>query len=135
MKYKFSAEQYSEIKAAQKKNRDKQIENRLKMLALRCEGKHIQEIAEMTGFGQINKPKYLDFGGDGIVTVSKQLGHAQVSTTGDIYSLCDRESQSHRVHTVDEVGGSFSCSMAFPSRSKSLTGWAIVKGIMNPSLL
>lgn len=51
MKYKFSAEQYAEIKAAQKENRDKQIENRLKVLVLRCEGKRMKEIAEATGFG------------------------------------------------------------------------------------
>lgn len=51
MKYKFSSEQYAEIKAAQKANRDKQIENRLKVLALRCEGKSLKEIASATGFG------------------------------------------------------------------------------------
>ena len=51
MQYKFSAEQYAEIKVARKANRDKQIENRLKVLALRCEGKRMKEIAEATGFG------------------------------------------------------------------------------------
>ena len=50
MKYKFSSEQYAEIKAAQKANRDKQIENRLKVLVLRCEGKSLQEIASATGY-------------------------------------------------------------------------------------
>lgn len=50
MKYKISAEQYAEIKAAQKENRDKQIENRLKVLALRYEGKSLKEIAAATGF-------------------------------------------------------------------------------------
>lgn len=50
MKYKISAEQYSEIKAAQKANRDKQIGNRLKVLALRYEGKDLEEIAAATGF-------------------------------------------------------------------------------------
>ena len=34
MKYKFSAEQYAEIKSAQKRNWDKQIEKHLKVLAL-----------------------------------------------------------------------------------------------------
>ena len=50
MKYKICAEQYAEIKAAQKRNRDKQIENRLKVLALRYEGKSLNEIGEVTGF-------------------------------------------------------------------------------------
>ncbi len=50
MKYKIREEQYEEIKAAQKANRDKQIENRLKVLALRYEGKKLDEIAAATGF-------------------------------------------------------------------------------------
>ena len=54
MKYKFSSEQYAEIKAeikaAQKANREKQIKNRLKVLVLRCEGKSLQEIASATGY-------------------------------------------------------------------------------------
>ena len=50
MKYKISAEQYAEIKAAQKANRDKQIENRLKELALRYKEKSLKEIGEATGF-------------------------------------------------------------------------------------
>ena len=50
MKYKISDEQYGEIKSAQKANRDKQIENRLKVLALRYEGKKLEEIADATGF-------------------------------------------------------------------------------------
>lgn len=51
MKYKFNAEQYAEIKSAQKRNRDKQIEKRLNVLALRYEGRSIKEIEEATGFG------------------------------------------------------------------------------------
>ena len=50
MKYQFSKEQYAEIKAAKKANRDKQIDTRLKVLELRCEGKGIIEIAKETGF-------------------------------------------------------------------------------------
>lgn len=50
MKYKLSDEQYAEVKAAQKANREKQIENRLKVLAMRYEGKKMDEIAAATGF-------------------------------------------------------------------------------------
>jgi len=50
MKYKFKEEQYAEIKAARKANRDKQIDKRLEVLELRCEGRNQQEIAEKTGF-------------------------------------------------------------------------------------
>ena len=45
MKYQFNAEQYTEIIAAKKANRDKQIDARLNVLLLRCEGKSLVEIA------------------------------------------------------------------------------------------
>ena len=50
MKFKFNEEQYAEIKAARRANRDKRIEKRLEVLQLRCEGKSQQEIVEKTGF-------------------------------------------------------------------------------------
>ena len=50
MKYQFSTEQQEEIETARKENRDKQIENRLRVLSLRCEGKSLSEISRMTGF-------------------------------------------------------------------------------------
>lgn len=50
MKYKISEEEKTEIQNARKKNHDKQIDRRLKVLELRAEGKGLQEIAELTGF-------------------------------------------------------------------------------------
>ena len=50
MKYKFNEEQYKEIKAARKANKDKQIDKRLEVLELRCEGMSQQQIAEKTDF-------------------------------------------------------------------------------------
>ena len=50
MKYKFSEEQYLEIREARKKNRDKQTDKRLGVLELRCKGKGLEEIAKDTGF-------------------------------------------------------------------------------------
>ena len=50
MKYKFSEEQQAEIKAARRANRDKQIDKRLEVLELRCEGVSQKEIAEKTGY-------------------------------------------------------------------------------------
>lgn len=51
-KYEFSEENYAEIKAARKKNRDKQLDKRLLILELRCEGKGLMEIANITGFNK-----------------------------------------------------------------------------------
>ncbi len=50
MKYKFSEEQYKEIKITRKQNRDKQIDKRLQVLELRRQGKGLEEIANITEF-------------------------------------------------------------------------------------
>jgi transposase len=50
MKYRFTDEQYAEIKAARKANRDKRIEKRLQVLELRIEGKKLKDISATTGF-------------------------------------------------------------------------------------
>ena len=50
VKYCFSQKDYEQIKAARKKNRDKQIDRRLEVLELRCEGMSQSAIAEETGF-------------------------------------------------------------------------------------
>lgn len=73
MKYQFSKEQYAEIKAAKKANRDKQIDARLKVLELRCEGKGIIEIAKETGFHRSHVSglikKYFE---EGLTAISKK---------------------------------------------------------------
>lgn len=50
MKYQFSEVDYLKIKKARQKNRDKQLDRRLLVLELRCEGKTQKEIVEETGF-------------------------------------------------------------------------------------
>lgn len=52
MKYKFNEEQKEEIKAARRSSRDKQIEKRLEVPELRCNGVGQKEIAEKTGYHQ-----------------------------------------------------------------------------------
>ena len=50
MKYKFNEEHKAEIKAARQANRNKQIDRRLEVLELRCEGVSQKEISEKTGY-------------------------------------------------------------------------------------
>lgn len=50
MKNKLNEKQKEEIKAARQANRDKQIEKRLKVLELRCEGVSLKEVSEKTGY-------------------------------------------------------------------------------------
>ena len=45
MKYQISTEQKTAIEEARKNNKNKQVENRLKVLFLRSEGKTYKEIA------------------------------------------------------------------------------------------
>ena len=48
--YQISSEQKNELIAARKKNKDKNVERRLKVLILRSEGKKNKEIAQMCGY-------------------------------------------------------------------------------------
>ena len=52
MKYNFSESDREKIEKVRKVNRDKQIENRLKVLIMRCDGKKQKEISEVTGFAR-----------------------------------------------------------------------------------
>ena len=48
--YKFNEEQIEELKSAQKRNKDKNVEKRLNALLLRAEGKSRKEVAYITGY-------------------------------------------------------------------------------------
>ena len=73
MKYKFSAEQYAEIKSAQKRNWDKQIEKHLKVLAWRYEGTSIKETGKATGFGYAHITSLIrKYYGEGLQAISEK---------------------------------------------------------------
>ena len=57
MKYVFTEAEIAEIQEARRKNRDKNVDRRLKALELKAAGRSGQEIAEMTGYnsGYITK--------------------------------------------------------------------------------
>ena len=48
--YQFTEAEAAEIRAARKTNKDKKVENRLRALQMRAEGKKRSEICEITGF-------------------------------------------------------------------------------------
>ena len=54
-RYTFTLEETQEIKAARKKNRDKNVEKRLAALEMRAEGKQNKEIREITPAGQFDR--------------------------------------------------------------------------------
>ena len=54
-RYTFTLEETQEIKAARKKNRDKNVEKRLAALEMRAEGKQNKEIREIAVAGQFDR--------------------------------------------------------------------------------
>ena len=59
MKYQITTEQKHEIELARKKNKNKQTENRLKVLYLRSEGASYKEIIKATGYSKANIAKII----------------------------------------------------------------------------
>ncbi len=57
MKYRITTEQKQEIEQARKLNKNKRVENRLRVLVLRAEGTEVNEIAQITGYSRsyVNK--------------------------------------------------------------------------------
>ena len=50
MKYQFTREQYAEIQAARRANREKKTDKRLEVLELRSEGSSLKDISSEPGF-------------------------------------------------------------------------------------
>ncbi len=57
MKYRITTEQKQELEHARKVNKNKRVENRLRVLVLRAEGTELNEIAKITGYSRsyVNK--------------------------------------------------------------------------------
>ena len=57
MKYRITAEQKLELGQIRKLNKNKRVENRLRAIVLRAEGKELNEIAKITGYSRsyVNK--------------------------------------------------------------------------------
>ena len=52
--YRMNEEQKLEIEKARKENRDKRVENRLRVLSLKAEGATYKEIMTITGYSKAN---------------------------------------------------------------------------------
>ena len=59
VKYEITSEQQAEIEAARKKNRNKKIETKLRILSLRAEGKNLKEISKITEYHFTNVSKII----------------------------------------------------------------------------
>ena len=74
-KYKITAEQKQEIEKARKKNKDKRVEAKLKVLSLRAEGLKSKAISEATGYN----PAYIS------TLVSKYIHDGLEAIVGNHY--------------------------------------------------
>lgn len=84
--YQFTEEQITELKAATKKNKDKNIEKRLKSLLLRGEGVKRSEVSEKTGFS--------------VAHITKLTSHYQKDGIGAIVE--NHYSGNHRILSFEE---------------------------------
>ena len=104
MKYKFTEEDRKKIEKARKMNRDKQTENRLKVLSMRCDGKKQEEIAEATGFVRSHvcdiKRKYFEQGLSAISEKHYQSNHRNMSIAEETAFLAPYQEETEQGHVL-----------------------------------
>lgn len=127
MKYIISEEGKIEIKNARKKNHDKQIDRRLRVLELRGEGKGLQEIAELTGFHRSHVSnllkKYSEEGLEAISSKHYKANRRNMSVEEEAAFLESYTQQGEEGHVIDireieaaykeKVGHSISCAQIY----------------------
>ena len=105
MKYIISEEGKIEIKNARKKNHDKQIDRRLRVLELRGEGKGLQEIAELTGFHRSHVSnllkKYSEEGLEAISSKHYKANRRNMSVEEEAAFLESYTQQGEEGHVID----------------------------------
>ena len=116
MKYKFSEEQYEAIKKARKQNRDKQIDKRLQVLELRCEGKGLDEIASITEFHRSHVSnlirKYFE---EGLQAVSEKhyLGNRRNMSIEEEAQFLEQFREKAEEAYEKEAGHSIGCAQVY----------------------
>lgn len=127
MKYIISEEGKTEIENARKKNQDKQIDRRLRVLELRAEGKGLQEIAELTGFHRSHVSnllkKYSEEGLEAISSKHYKANRRNMSVEEEASFLEAYRKQAEQGHLIDirdmeaayekKVGHPISCAQIY----------------------
>ena len=105
MKYVISEEGKKEIENARKKNHDKQIDRRLRVLELRAEGKGLQEISELTGCHRSHvsnlMKKYSEEGLEAISTKHYKANRRNMSVEEEAAFLETYTKQAEQGHLID----------------------------------
>lgn len=105
MKYTFSPEDCEQIKKARKSNRDKQIEKRLQVLEMRCDGITQSEIAKASGFHRSYVSslirKYFEEGLTSIATKHYTGNHRNMSFTEEEALLAPFKAQAEAGKLVE----------------------------------
>ena len=105
-RYTFTLEETQEIKAARKKNRDKNVEKRLAALEMRAEGKQNKEIREKTGF----HTQYIMVGGqDALFSITeshyhgnhRNLSYAEEEALLEPFRLDSNAGKTVSVHDIE----------------------------------
>lgn len=113
IKFKFSQEDYDSIKSALEQNRDNQIDKRLRVLELRCQGMAYDSIAEATGFqrsyvGSLIR-KYFE---EGLASISEKHykgNHRNMSIEEEIafLELYQQKAQSGQKLSTREIASAY----------------------------
>lgn len=104
-KYKINNEQIAEIESARKSNKDKKVENRLKVLSLRAQGKNSMEIGEVCGYHAAYVSKivsvYCNQGLSAIVDNHYTGNRRNMSIAEEEAFLCEYKKEAQLGHIIE----------------------------------
>ena len=101
MKYQITAEQKQEIERARKNNKNKQTENRLKVLYLRAEGASYKEIIKATGYSKANIAKIIKlYFEKGLEDITKGLEDITANKYGGNHRNLNYEEEKNYCNTL-----------------------------------
>lgn len=120
LKYTFSIEEIREIEQARKKNKNKRVETRLKVLAMRAKGAKAKGIAEATGFHASNisrlVAKYKQGGLEAIVGNHYGGNHRNISFEEEaaILEPFKKQAESGKLVELSEIDKAYRAAVGHP---------------------
>lgn len=120
VRYEITSEQRAELESARRKNKNKRVENRLRVLLLRADGKRAKEISEITGFSSstvsVLVSKYVH-GGIEAITQNHYVGNRRNMSIEEEAALLEpfreRASKGQMV-TVSEIAAAYQAAVDHP---------------------
>lgn len=119
-RYEITAEQKAELEAARRNNKNKRVENRLRALLLRADGKLAKEIGAMTGYSSstvsVLVSKYVH-GGIEAITQNHYTGNRRNMSVEEEAALLEpfrERAKKGQVVTVSEIAAAYQAAVDHP---------------------